>query len=206
MLLAMAARHTTEADDLFKELGRFVYVFSQMLEHMRVGAGALMMSPDPTTNRAWTAALGQLDAAGLTKVFFEICTLKGDLDTSENAIRKALKTQVMRVVERRNELMHHTWWHAVTGPAGPGGSAPIQFSTTDPRPGSKSKSSGDITDEQLRAFADNAEAVLVLVWAFVSGCNRSAEEWPRVRDRLEIRGDAIVHKDLAGFRPATGRS
>jgi len=92
-----------------RAIGAYVVYFSQLVLLMR-GLVIRKLSPPEGPRTLAELALGEASAIQIANAFFAICQEVGNLDETELRIGRSLRSQVLVVIERRNDIAHGDWW------------------------------------------------------------------------------------------------
>jgi hypothetical protein len=98
-------QHRNEA---YRAIGRYVVEFSRLIYHMRNRLEGRLTREDDSRTAA-ILALSETYAAQIANAFFAVCGLE-DLDSDEKKIASKLQKEVIKEINRRNDIAHGDWW------------------------------------------------------------------------------------------------
>jgi hypothetical protein len=186
-------------DPLYGALGRFVISFSQFVGNMQASVVGFGMAPGAKASRTLQIATTEMTADPLKKVFFACCTVNGDLNAHEVAIRDNLQRRASDLIERRNELMHAVWFtHKHVGDEAEPRIQPVGVYDRISHKADSGLKGRDVekTIPELGELADEAREVAALVWLMASGCRAAmGRNVPRVSGYLQLRDGVVSRRD-----------
>jgi len=150
-------------DDGYRAVGRYVVVFSQMLQEMRLQMAVRLQD---------TATYGGRESAReICKAFFGICQQLGTHDPDEAKTAVRLRELVMQEIAKRDEVAHAEWIPGAWAKTGleEGGMSP---SEPVPPHGYRTSKAGEffLVDDDLDARSDEIERLTKLLREYGRVC------------------------------------
>jgi hypothetical protein len=105
---------TSETDAAYRAIGGYVVAFSYLVRNMREAVEE-RLSPDFDDDDALPKiALAGTEASAITRAFFGMCRRVGQLDDDEQRVEKMLRSEVVKIIEQRNDIAHGDWFLDLT--------------------------------------------------------------------------------------------
>lgn len=185
--MAVADDDPAALDEGLRLIGRFVVNFSRYISHLEIGLWHCAGPGDTHAARTIQALTGRVEERVLRDAFFAATVLVREPTDEERLIRTALNKRGQDLAARRNDFAHGMWFTS--------SSASESDSATLMRLGGKLNEEPVYRTvvqslEEIRALAQEAEEVALLVWEYISGLFFPGT--PEVCERLGFEDRVLV--------------
>jgi hypothetical protein len=109
-------RLTGHQDELFRGLGRYMFEFSRIFAWMRIMIVS-RVAQHKEHPMVGELLLAEATASQMTNAFCSICIEVAELEGEDKRIMQAVRGQLMRELERRNDIAHGDWMVGWVGEA-----------------------------------------------------------------------------------------